>query len=165
LAQNKKDPPKPDPKTKPEKGGNAGLTVGGTALLGVGKAGAAGTVSGSAVVMHNSDTGTSGALSGSAGVMATAGQKSVGAPSQPSDSTAAGAYGGVGVGVTFGNAGNAAALKQMTTTFSFNIAFEFGASIDLSGGNGFWQMSITGGVGYGCCFAKVDTTTGTVLSQ
>ena len=166
-AENKKDPPKPDtkPKTKPEKGGNAGLTVGGTALLGVVKAGGAGTVSGSAVVMHNSDTGTSGALAGSAGVMGTAGQKTVGAPSQPADSTAALAYAGVGVGVTFGNAGNAAALKQMTTTFSFNIAFEFGASIDLSGGNGFWQMSITGGVGYGCCFAKVDTTTKTVSTD
>lgn len=97
--------------------------------------------------------------------MATAGQKSVGTPSQPADSTAVGPYAGAGVGVTFGNSGNAAALKQMTTTFSFNIAFEFGASIDLSAGNGFWQMSITGGVGYGCCFAKVDTTTGTVPSQ
>lgn len=97
--------------------------------MGVVKAGTADTVSGSAAVMHNSDTGTSRSLSGSAGVMATAGQKTVGAPSQPSDSTATGAYAGAGVGVTFGNSGNAAALKQMTTTFSFDIAFEFGASI------------------------------------
>jgi hypothetical protein len=78
LAQNKKDPPTPDPKTKLEKGGNVGVTVGGTALLGVGKTGAAVTVSRSAVVMHSSDIGTTGKLGGSGGVMATAGQKSVG---------------------------------------------------------------------------------------
>jgi RHS repeat-associated protein len=168
VSSNKQGPGNPPAaqhakqKTKPQKGGNVGLTVGGTGLAGVGKAGAAGTVSGSAVVMYNSATGASGALSSSRGVMATAGQKSVGAPPQPADSTAVGAYIGAGGGVTFGNSGNAAALQQMTTTFSFNVAFDFGASIDLSAGNGFWQVSVTAGVGYGCCFTNLDTTTKTV---
>ena len=139
-----------------------GVTVGGTAAVGVGKAGAAGTADGSAVVMVDTQNKKpSAGVSASGGVVATEGAHSVGAPKQERDSAAVGAFAGAGVGVTFGNAGNMQAMRDMTTTVSFDIAFEFGGSIQVSGNSqeGTWAVSITIGPGFGLSGTQVNTAT------
>ena len=150
----------------PTHGIGVGVTAGGTAAVGVGVAGAGATGSGTAAVFGNSD-GLAAGLSASGGAMATAGKTVVGAPSnQPTDSTAAGAFAGVGVGLMVTNAGDNRTLASTTTVFSGDIAFEFGGSIQVSAGpDGIWAASVTIGPGYGVSFLKVDTATAATGNQ
>jgi hypothetical protein len=130
--------------------------------VGVGKAGVAVTGSVAAVVMYDSQNKTpSLGADASGGAVATAGSHTAGAPTQPHDSTAVGAFGGAGGGIIFGNAGNMQALRDMTTTVSFDIALEFGGSIQVSGNpqQGTWAMSITIGPGFGVAATQVNTAT------
>lgn len=155
---------KPESKPKPEahKGGFFGVTAGVTAAAGVGKAGAAGTGDVNAMVMVDTQSKKpSAGVSASGGVVATEGSHSAGAPKQERASTAVGAFAGAGVGVTFGNAGNMQAMRDMTTTLSFDIAFEFGGSVQVSGNSqeGTWAVSITVGPGYGLAATQVNTAT------
>jgi hypothetical protein len=53
------------------------------------------------------------------------------------------------------------ALRDMTTTLSFDVAFDVGGSIQLSGNakEGTWAISITIGPGFGLSATQVDTAT------
>ena len=149
-------------------GGGLGLTAGGTAAVGVGIVGAAATGGGTAAVFANAQSGgsVSAGLSASGGAMATAGQNAPGVPQQPSNSTAAGAFIGAGIGIVLTNAGTNQALASTTTVFSFDIAFAFGGSIQVaSGPQGVNAISITLGPGFGLAFTKIDTATAATGSQ
>jgi len=98
--------------------------------------------------------------------MATAGQHSVGEPDQPSSSTAAGAFAGVGVGLLLTNAGTNQTLATTKTAYSFDVGLAFGGSIQVSGGpGGVWALSVTLGPAVGLAFTQIDTSTAATGSQ
>ena len=80
-------------------------------------------------------------------------------PTDLNDRSVSGAFGGAGVGIMVTNAGSAQALQSTTTTWSFDIAFEFGGSIQVSSGNGIWAVSVTLGPGLGLSFTEMNTAT------
>jgi RHS repeat-associated protein len=148
--------------TKPCTGFGIGLTASGTAAAGLVGTGAAAT--GSAGVGGFYGTGSGASVGGfaSGGTVAYFGSQTVGAPTQPNDLSSrsvAGGFGGAGVGLMVTNAGSAQALKSTTTTWSFDLALEFGASIQVSSGGGIWALSVTLGPGYGLSFTQMNTAT------
>lgn len=164
-------PQAPAPSSTPAtatRGGGLGVTAGGTAALGLGFVGAAGTGSGTAAIFANDKGGASvsAGVSASGGLMATAGQSAPGVPPQPSDSTALGAFAGVGAGIVLTNAGTNQTLASTTTVWSFDVALAFGGSIQVaSGPQGVNAISVTLGPGFGLAFTKIDTATAATGNQ
>ena len=137
-----------------------GITTGATATAGLGIVGAAASGGATAAGFANSRDGVTGGVSASGGLMATAGSHAVGLPSQPSDSTAFGAFAGVGAGITLTNAGTNQSLATMTTVWSFDVGLEFGGSIQVAAGpQGIAAISVTVGPAIGLAFTKMDTAT------
>jgi RHS repeat-associated protein len=165
TAQNKQPPPPPPP-AQPKKGFAILPTVVGSAEVGVGKAGA--TIQGSGAVSaplpfvdSNGHPSLGAVASGSE--VAYAGQHTAGKPKQDSDSFVAGAFAGVGGGVTLTNAGNAPAMKTMTNTLNIDIGLGPAASISISSGHsGISSVTITLGFGFG--LAATETNTATVTA-
>jgi hypothetical protein len=138
----------------------AGITWGAALDAGVVEAGATANFSNSVGLFRNSRTGTSVGATASGAAMAYAGRHVAGAPSQGSrigsDHLAVGAFGGAYGGVFFTNAGSSA---QFATAPS-SLAVDFGLGPALSGGNGTWSLSITGGWGWGLAVRDTDNKPG-----
>ncbi|MGC2108437.1 MAG: RHS repeat-associated core domain-containing protein, partial [Candidatus Korobacteraceae bacterium] len=158
--------PKPTP-TQPQPaapctGGGVAVVAGATGAVGVLGAGAATTGTVGAGAFESTSSGPSVGAVASGGGVAYAGNSTTGAPTQPTDlndRSVSGAFGGAGVGIMVTNAGSAQALQSTTTTWSFDIAFEFGGSIQVSSGNGIWAVSVTLGPGLGLSFTEMNTAT------
>jgi RHS repeat-associated protein len=143
----------------------AGLTASADAGAGIGVVGAAAMGSVAAGV-SGSSSGASAGGSASGGAFANAGNSVVGVPNQNQVKPLfiAGAAAGAGVGGYITNAGSNSQLSGPFATFGVDLGFFVNISLTLSvgtnnSGSTVWQLSGTGGYGFGALVYVGTTTT------
>jgi len=145
-----------------QRGLGVGVSLGGNADLGVGKAGAAGTGSAGVGLFGSSGNGLSGGAYATGGAAAYAGTHSAGVPAQNGTSVF-GAFAGAGASVFVTNAGSVQQMSGNFSTLNFNVGYSFAQlQISWASGNGVWMLSFSGpkmGVGYGFSVTTLNTNT------
>ena len=140
-----------------------GVGVGGTADAGVVVTGAAATGSIAGGVFYKPGKGLSTGATATGGAVAYAGKKDAGAPKQDRPARNLGASAGAGAFVFVTNATSANQLSGHFQTTTLNVGFgPIQATIQLSTGNGIWELSVSppyGGASIGASVSRVTTET------